>query len=115
MSYGLEINDLKKKIKWHFCQLFLFLRLRPESATTTIRRGMHYSVTVHIKLPILSLSPETVFTCTMEIPGTSFSLVEKTMFFPNHHVVPRASMVSGAGLGGSFGLGLVLLFSSNCL
>ena len=75
---------------------------------------MHYSVTVHTKLPILSLSPETVFTCTMEIPGTSFSLVEKTMFFPSH-VVPRASMVSGAELGGSFGLGLVLLYIRNCL
>ena len=62
----------------------------------TIRRQLHYSVTVQAKLSMISLLPETVFTCTMVIPGTSFSLVKKMMYFDSTMLAPRTSMVAGA-------------------
>ena len=63
--------------------------------TMTIRRQMHYSVTVQAKLSTISLLPETVFTCTMVIPGTSFSLMKKMMYFDITMVAPRTSTVGG--------------------
>jgi len=66
--------------------------------TTTIRRGFTYSVTMHTVLMTPSLSHQTIFTCIMQIPGTNFSLTEKTIFFPGSQLElkPRASQISGS-------------------
>lgn len=45
-----------------------------EVTKTTVRRGLEYDVTVHRLLPPTDLPPETVFSCSMEIPSTQFSL-----------------------------------------
>ena len=93
--------------------LYLFI-CRPDLAevtTTTIRRGTLFSIKVNTKVPTSSLSLQTEFTCTLEIPGTSFSLMEKTLFFPEPQVAPKASMVSGAGIRGRWGLGMAMISS----
>jgi len=68
-----------------------------EMTTTTIRKGYLYSVTVHTVLMVPFNSYQTIFSCCMEIPGTSFSLDEKTIFFPGTQMElkPRASQISG--------------------
>jgi len=48
--------------------------------TTTVRRGLMYDVTVNTSIMTSLLSLQTVFSCTMQIPGTPYSLNEKTMF-----------------------------------
>ena len=48
--------------------------------TTTVRRGLMYDVTVNTSLATALLSLQTVFSCTMLIPGTQFSLKEDTMY-----------------------------------
>ena len=48
--------------------------------TTTVRRGLMYDVTVNTSLSTALLSLQTVFSCTMLIPGTQFSLKEDTMY-----------------------------------
>ncbi|XP_023341819.1 uncharacterized protein LOC111711657 [Eurytemora carolleeae] len=63
-----------------------------EVTKTTVRRGLEYDVTVHRLLPPTDLPPETVFSCSMEIPSTQFSLREETMYFPGR-IQPRASQV----------------------
>jgi hypothetical protein len=51
-----------------------------ETTTTTVHRGITYDVTVNGIIPLSSLSLETVFSCSMEIPGTQFSLKKDTMY-----------------------------------
>ena len=48
--------------------------------TTTVRRGLMYDVSVNTSLATALLSLQTVFSCTMTIPGTQFSLKEDTMY-----------------------------------
>ena len=50
--------------------------------TVTLRRGFQYFVMVHKLLEESVIPVETVFSCTMEIPGTTFSLNKQTMFYP---------------------------------
>ena len=52
----------------------------PALTTTTLRRGLMYDVAVNTSLATAELSLQTVFSCTMEIPGTQFSLKEDTMY-----------------------------------
>lgn len=66
-----------------------------ELTKTTVRRGLEFDVTVHRLLPPTEIQAETVFSCSMEIPGTQFSLRKETMYFPGH-IQPRASLVSSA-------------------
>ena len=66
-----------------------------DSSTTTVRRGMMYDVSVHTRLAA-TLPHQTVFSCHMEIPGTQFSLVKKTMYNGDTDVA-RARRVSGTG------------------
>jgi len=75
-----------------------------ELTTTTIRKGYLYSVTVHTVLMAPVISHQTIFSCSMEIPGTSFSMDKKTVFFPGTHLdlKPRASQISRAGGGVSW-------------
>lgn len=77
-----------------------------DMTTTTIRRGFFYSVTVHTVLTAPSLSHQTIFSCYMAIPGTNYSLSEKTIFFPGTQLElkPRASQISGADGGGGWSL-----------
>ena len=87
-----------------------------EMTTTTIRKGYLYSVTVHTVLMVPFNSYQTIFSCCMEIPGTSFSLDEKTIFFPGTQMElkPRASQISGVCGGWEEGrkwLGLVWIIS----
>ena len=51
-----------------------------DSTTTTVHRGMTYDVTVNGIIPVSFLSLETAFSCSMEIPGTQFSLKKDTMY-----------------------------------
>ena len=77
-------------------QCVFFRYFSDKARTMTIRRQMHYSVTVQAKLSTISLLPETVFTCTMVIPGTSLYLVKKMMYYVSTMVAPRTSMVGSA-------------------
>ena len=52
----------------------------PALTTTTLRRGLMYDVAVNTSLATAELSLQTVFSCTMEIPGTQFFLKEDTMY-----------------------------------
>ena len=54
-----------------------------ETTTTTVHRGITYDVTVNGVITLSSLSLGTVFSCSMEIPGTQFSLKKDTMYMPN--------------------------------
>ena len=65
-----------------------------DMTTTTARRGMLYDVAVEAMLSS-SLSPQTVFSCSMQIPGTQFSLTKKTMYSRGTVDIARASKVSG--------------------
>ena len=65
-----------------------------DMTTTTARRGMLYDVAVEAMLSS-SLSPQTVFSCSMQIPGTQFSLTKKTMYSLGTLDIVRASKVSG--------------------
>ena len=64
-----------------------------DMTTTTVRRGLMYDVSVKTMLSS-SLSHQTVFSCSMEIPGTQFSLNKKTMYSPDTRDIARASQVS---------------------
>ena len=64
-----------------------------DMTTTTVRRGLMYDVSVTSMLSS-SMSHQTVFSCSMEIPGTQFSLNKKTMYSPNTRDIARASQVS---------------------
>ena len=63
--------------------------------TTTARRGLMYDVSVTTILSS-SLPQQTVFSCSMEIPGTQFSLKKKTMYNPSKRDRARASTVATA-------------------
>jgi hypothetical protein len=58
----------------------IFRSPKMETTTTTVHRGITYDVTVNGAIPLSSLSLETVFSCSMEIPGTQFSLKKDTMY-----------------------------------
>ena len=62
----------------------------------TIRRGKLFSVKVQTVISMSSLYPEILVNCTMVIPDTSFSLVDKTLYFHSSQMVPRASVLAGA-------------------
>ncbi len=51
-----------------------------ELTKTTVRRGLEFDVTVHRLLPPTEIQAETVFSCSMEIPGTQFSLRKRPRF-----------------------------------
>ena len=72
-----------------------------------------FSVTVHTILTIPSTSHQTIFSCSMRIPGTNFSLSEKTIYFPGTQLElkPRASQISGGEGGGVRGWGLVVVIA----
>ena len=99
--------DLKQN-NFLYLSYFNPIYFSSDMTTTTIRRGHLYSVTVHTVLMAPSLSHQTIFSCYMEIPGTSFSLHEKTIFFPGTQMElkPRASQISGAGGGWREGWGV---------
>ena len=65
-----------------------------DTSTTTVRRGMMYDVSVTSVLAS-SVPHQTVFSCWMEIPGTQFSLVKKTMYSADTDIA-RARRVSEA-------------------
>ena len=65
-----------------------------DTSTTTVRRGMSYDVSVHTSLSS-SLPHQTVFSCFMQIPGTQYSLVKKTMYNGDNDIA-RARRVSAA-------------------
>ena len=65
-----------------------------DTSTTTVRRGMMYDVSVTSVLAP-SVPHQTVFSCWMEIPGTQYSLVKKTMYSADTDVA-RARRVSAA-------------------
>ena len=65
-----------------------------DTSTTTVRRGMMYDVSVTSVLAP-SVPHQTVFSCWMEIPGTQFSLVKKTMYSADTDIA-RARRVSEA-------------------
>ena len=71
--------------------------------TTTVRRGLLYDVSVTAMLSS-SLSHQTVFSCSMEIPGTQFSLKKDTMYMHadirmSDRQVARGSRCCGQGIG----------------
>ena len=80
-----------------------------DMTTTTVRRGLLYDVSVTTMLSS-SLSHQTVFSCSLEIPGTQFSLNKKTMYSPVNKDIARASQVSGVNI--RIHLRNVLLFLS---
>ena len=63
--------------------------------TTTLRRGLLYDVSVTTILSSF-LPHQTVFSCSMAIPGTQFSLNKKTMYNPGTKDRTRASTVGTA-------------------
>ena len=65
-----------------------------EVSTITVRRGLMYDITVISLLPP-TLAHETVFSCSMSIPNTQFSLKRKTMYSPVIRDLARISQVSG--------------------
>ena len=65
-----------------------------DTSTTTVRRGMSYDVSVHASLSS-NLPHQTVFSCFMQIPGTQYSLVKKTMYSGDNDIA-RARRVSAA-------------------
>ena len=65
-----------------------------DTSTTTVRRGMMYDVSVTSVLAP-SVPHQTVFSCWMEIPGTQYSLVKKTMYSADTDIA-RARRVSEA-------------------
>ena len=65
-----------------------------DTSTTTVRRGMMYDVSV-LATVSTNLPDQTIFSCFMEIPGTQYSLVKKTMFTGDNDVA-RARRVSAA-------------------
>ena len=64
--------------------------------TTTVHRGITYDVTVSGVLPLSSLSLETMFSCSMEIPGTQFSLKKKTMYMHRTLGVKDSQVAGGS-------------------
>jgi len=69
-------------------------RVPGDTSTTTVRRGMMYDMSVLTTLSS-SLPPQTVFSCVMEIPGTQYSLVKRTMYNGDPDIA-RARRVSGS-------------------
>ena len=74
--------------------ILLFRSPKIEMTTTTVHRGITYDVTVNGIIPLSSLSLETVFSCSMEIPGTQFSLKKETMYM-HRTLGVKNSQVSG--------------------
>lgn len=64
-----------------------------EITTTTVRRGLKYDVMVNTIIPLSTLSMQTVLSCSMEIPGTQFSLKKETMYI-HRSLSMRSSQVS---------------------
>ena len=64
--------------------------------TTTLHRGFTYDVTVSGSLPLSSLSLETMFSCSMEIPGTMFARKKETMFMPVSYRVRKSEISTGS-------------------
>ena len=87
-----------------------------ETTTTTVHRGITYDVTVNGIIPLSSLSLETVFSCSMEIPGTHFSLKKETMYMHTNirmkdRQVAGGSRWCGQGVGAVIGiLGFVVRY-----
>ena len=83
---------------------FLNHRLYSSSdlTTTTVRRGNFFFVTTHTILTIPSTSHQTIFSCSMSIPHTNYSISEKSVYFPGTQLElkPRASQISGVEGGG---------------
>ena len=66
-----------------------------EVSTFTVRRGLMYDITVTSLLPS-TLAHQTVFSCSMNIPNTQFSLNRKTMYSPVIKDLARISQISTA-------------------
>ena len=71
-----------------------------ETTTTTVHRGITYDVTVNGIIPLSSLSLETVFSCSMEIPGTQFSLKKETMYMHTNIRMKNRQVVGGSRCSG---------------
>ena len=81
-----------------------------KTTTTTVHRGITYDVTVNGIIPLSSLSLETVFSCSMEIPGTQFSLKKNTMYMhKNSRMKDRIQVARGSRCRGQ-GVGAVIMF-----
>ena len=65
--------------------MLIFKSPELETTTTTVHRGITYDVKVNGIIPLSSLSLETVFSCSMEIPGTQFSLEKDTMYMHRYY------------------------------
>ena len=78
-----------------------------ETTTTTVHRGITYDVTVNGMIPLSSLSLETVFSCSMEIPGTQFSLKKDTMYM-HTNIRMRDRQVAGGSRWCGQGVGAVM-------
>ena len=79
-----------------------------ETTTTTVHRGITYDVTVNGIIPLSSLSLETVFSCSMEIPGTQFSLRKDTMYM-HTNIRMKDSQVAGGSRFSGQGVGEVIV------
>ena len=79
-----------------------------KTTTTTVHRGITYDVTVNGAIPLSSLSLETVFSCSMEIPGTQFSLKKDTMYMHRSIRIKYRQVAGGSRWCGQ-GVGTVMV------
>ena len=82
-TYG---NDFSKKnfnMKWNldFTAKFFSRHDRGETTTMTLERNGLFDVSVHRILEESDFKPETIFECSLSIPGTSFSMKADSLYF----------------------------------
>ena len=86
----------------------IFRSPKMETTTTTVHRGITYE-SVNGVIPLSSLSLETVFSCSMEIPGTQFSLKKETMYM-HTNIRMKDRKVAGGSRACSQGVEAVIVF-----
>ena len=89
--------------------MLIFRSPKMETTTTTVHRGITYDVTVNGVIPLSSLSLETVFSCSMEIPGTQFSLKKDTMYMHTNIRMKDRQVTGGSRCSGQ-GVEAVIVF-----
>ena len=65
--------------------MLIFRSPNMETTITTVHRDITDDVTVNGVIPLSSLSLEKVFSWSMEIPGTQFSLKKDTMYMQTNY------------------------------
>ena len=63
--------------------LDLFRSPRLQTSLSTVKHGITYDVTISGFLNVTSISLETVFSCSMEIPDTLYTVREDLMYYPS--------------------------------